>query len=69
MLAGTVAALLGQQLPAEHAAALGCHLLGAAGTRLVRHHGTGWLTRELIDAVGLALRALTAGASSPAPTR
>lgn len=67
VLAGAVAALLGQQLPAHEAAALGCHLLGAAGTRLTRRYGTGWLTRELIDAVGLALRALTAGPSNPAP--
>lgn len=40
------------------AAALACHLTGTAGARLADRVGPGWLSRELIDEVGAALRDL-----------
>ncbi|WP_274036513.1 NAD(P)H-hydrate dehydratase [Streptomyces sp. MMBL 11-1] len=58
ILAGAAAGLLAQALPAVDAAALACHLTGTAGTRLADRVGPGWLSRELIDEVGAALRDL-----------
>ncbi|MFG3429553.1 NAD(P)H-hydrate dehydratase [Streptomyces californicus] len=58
ILAGAAAGLLAQALPAVDAAALACHLTGRAGARLAERVGPGWLSRELIDEVGAALRDL-----------
>lgn len=58
VLAGVVAGLLAQTLAAADAAALGCHLVGTAGTALAAGIGPGWLSQDLLGAVGTALRDL-----------
>ncbi|MEJ8654711.1 NAD(P)H-hydrate dehydratase [Streptomyces sp. MS1.AVA.3] len=60
VLAGAAAGLIAQRLPVPEAAALACHLVGTAGTALAHAVGPGWLSRELVDAVGTALRDLVA---------
>lgn len=60
VLAGAVAGLIAQSLPAADAAALACYLVGTAGSALARSTGPGWLSRELADATAAALRDLLA---------
>lgn len=64
VLAGMTAGLVAQALPAPDAAILACYLVGTAGSALARDTGPGWLSRELLDAAGAALRDLIA---EPAP--
>jgi NAD(P)H-hydrate repair Nnr-like enzyme with NAD(P)H-hydrate dehydratase domain len=61
VLAGVTAGLVAQALPAPDAAALACYLVGTAGSALARDIGPGWLSRELLDAAGHALRGLLTG--------
>lgn len=60
VLAGMTAGLVAQALPAPDAAVLACYLVGTAGSALARDTGPGWLSRELLDAAGTALRDLLA---------
>jgi NAD(P)H-hydrate repair Nnr-like enzyme with NAD(P)H-hydrate dehydratase domain len=60
VLAGMTAGLLAQALPGPDAAILACYLVGTAGSALARNTGPGWLSRELLDAAGAALRDLLA---------
>ena len=60
VLAGVMAGLVAQALPAPEAAALACYLVGTAGSALARDAGPGWLSRELLDAAGGTLRDLLA---------
>jgi ADP-dependent NAD(P)H-hydrate dehydratase len=66
VLAGMTAGLAAQALPAPDAAVLACYLVGTAGSALARDMGPGWLSRELLDAAGAALRDLLA---EPAPAK
>jgi Carbohydrate kinase len=66
VLAGMTAGLVAQALPGPDAAVLACYLVGTAGSALARDTGPGWLSRELLDAAGAALRDLLA---EPAPAR
>ncbi|MFE9424205.1 NAD(P)H-hydrate dehydratase [Kitasatospora sp. NPDC006697] len=61
VLAGVAATLLAQMLAPADAAALACHLVGAAGEALAREAGPGWLTGDLLDTVAHVLRDLLAG--------
>lgn len=61
VLAGLTAGLVAQALPVLDAAVLACYLVGTAGSALARDTGPGWLSRELLDAAGAALRDLLAG--------
>jgi hydroxyethylthiazole kinase-like uncharacterized protein yjeF len=67
LLAGITAGLVAQALPAADAAALACYLVGTAGSALARDIGPGWLSRELLDAAGAALRDLLAGTGPEEP--
>lgn len=67
VLAGITAGLVAQALTAADAAALACYLVGTAGSTLARDTGPGWLSRELLDAAGAALRDLAAGAVPEEP--
>jgi NAD(P)H-hydrate repair Nnr-like enzyme with NAD(P)H-hydrate dehydratase domain len=66
VLAGVTAGLVAQALPTPDAAMLACYLVGTAGSALARDMGPGWLSRELLDAAGDALRGLLA---EPAPAK
>ena len=66
VLAGMTAGLAAQALPARDAAVLACYLVGTAGSALAQDIGPGWLSRELLDAAGAALRDLLA---EPAPAK
>jgi NAD(P)H-hydrate repair Nnr-like enzyme with NAD(P)H-hydrate dehydratase domain len=66
VLAGMTAGLVAQALAAPDAAVLACYLVGTAGSALARDTGPGWLSRELLDAAGAALRDLLA---EPAPAK
>ncbi|MFJ5819320.1 NAD(P)H-hydrate dehydratase [Streptomyces sp. NPDC093108] len=65
VLAGVAAGLLAQRLPAPDAAALACHLVGAAGTALAAEAGPGWLSQDLLGAVATALRDLLTPTGAP----
>ena len=67
VLAGMTTGLVAQALPAPDAAILACYLVGTAGSALARDTGPGWLSRELIDAAGAALRDLIAEPEPAAP--
>jgi NAD(P)H-hydrate repair Nnr-like enzyme with NAD(P)H-hydrate dehydratase domain len=60
VLAGMTAGLVAQALPGPDAAILACYLVGTAGSALARDTGPGWLSCELLDAAGAALRDLLA---------
>ncbi len=63
VLAGVVAALLGQGLEAPDAAALGVHLHGRSGDIAAETRGThGLIARDLIEALPAALLRYTGGA-------
>ncbi|MEU5240947.1 ADP/ATP-dependent (S)-NAD(P)H-hydrate dehydratase [Streptomyces lydicus] len=65
VLAGVVAGLLAQTLPAPDAAGLACHLVGTAGARLTADTGPGWLSQDLLGAVATALRDLLTTPGAP----
>jgi NAD(P)H-hydrate repair Nnr-like enzyme with NAD(P)H-hydrate dehydratase domain len=65
VVAGVTAGLLAQRLPARHATALACYLVGTAGHRVSRARGPGWLPTELLDALPDAWRTTR----PPAPAR
>jgi NAD(P)H-hydrate epimerase len=64
VLAGIIAALLGQGLSVEDAMKLGVYLHGYAGDRVASRHGEiGLIASDIIDDLPSALAELAAGVS------